>query len=36
MPVAEVRIDPGTCWVSSPRHLTIIKISCRRGSWKPY
>lgn len=26
--VAEVRIDPGTCWVSSPCHLTTIKISC--------
>lgn len=35
-PVAEVRIDPGTCWVSSPCHLTTVKISCTRRSWKLY
>ena len=35
-PVAEVRIYPRTCWVSSPHHHTAFTVSCTRGSWKLY
>lgn len=35
-PVAEVRMYPRTCRVSSPRHLTAFTMSCTRGSWKLY
>lgn len=35
-PVAEVRMYPRTCRVSSPRHLTAFTMSCTRGCWKLY